>query len=141
MDRRIARLAIAVVTIIAAVVASPLVAWAKWSASGSGSAGAAATTMPIGATPTASVRLNSVQVQWTAVTLGSGAPVQGYDIRRYNAANGSQATVGAGCAGIITGTSCIEQSVPSGTWFYTDTPVQASWTGGTSSPSSSVTTP
>lgn len=125
----------------AVTVAYPLAAWAQWSAAGSGQGGAAATTMPAGATPSVTARSNQVHVQWMAVTLASGASVAGYDIRRYNAVNGTQATIGAGCTGIITATSCVEQSVPPGMWFYTDTPVQASWTGSESSPSSSVTIP
>lgn len=124
-----------------AFLAHPLAAMAQWSAGGTGSGGAAATTMPTGATPTATARGNQVLVRWPAATLGSGTAVAGYDIRRYNAVNGSQVSIGAGCAGIITTTSCIEQSVPSGTWYYTDTPVQASWTGGESSPSATVTIP
>ena len=132
---------VATSALIAAALAYPMAAWAQWSAVGSGAGGAAATTMPTGATPTAAGRGNQVRLQWAAVTLGSGAAVQGYDIRRYNAINGSQATIGAGCAGIITTTSSIEQMVPSGTWFYTDTPVQASWTGVESSPSSTVSIP
>ena len=132
---------LAVGVAVAAALAYPAAAWAQWSASGSGQGGAAATTMPTGATPSVTARSNQVHVQWAAVTLASGASVAGYDIRRYNAVNGTQATIGAGCTGIITATSCTELSVPSGTWFYKDTPVQASWTGGESSASSSVTIP
>ena len=134
-------IALAAGAVITATLAYPVAASAQWSTTGSGPAGAGATTMPAGATPTATARLDSVSVSWSAVTLASGAPVAGYIVHRYNTLNGSPATVGAGCAGIVTSTSCVESSVPSGTWMYTDTPVQANWSGPESSPSSSVATP
>ena len=94
--------------------------------------------MPTGVAPTGSATGSSVTIRWPAVTLSSGAPVAGYVISRINALNGSAATVGPGCAGVVTTTTCTEQSVPSGTWIYTDTPVQLSWTGGASPASSAI---
>lgn len=119
----------------------PSPASAQWSVSGSGFGGGAATTTPTGATPTATARSNSVLVAWSAVTLANGTSVTGYVINRYNAVNGSQATVGASCSGTVTATSCTEQSVATGSWVYTDTPVYDNWTGGQSSPSSQVSVP
>ena len=110
-------------------------ALAAWSATGTGPAGAAATTMPAGAQPAVSVSGSSVTVRWSAATLPGGAAVSGYIITRINAVNGSAATVGAGCSGIITTTTCTEVVVPSGTWVYTDTPMQDNWTGTASPPS------
>jgi len=75
------------------------------------------------------------------VSLSSGAPVAGYIINRYNALNGAAATVGAGCSGIVTTTTCTELSVPSGSWIYTDTPVQLSWMGTPSPASAAITVP
>ena len=137
--RRVPVLAAAVATAATMLVlVHPVAAIAQWSAAGPGAAAAAATIMPTGGTPTLTATSSTVVVTWPAVTLGSGAPVGGYIVQRYDAITGSQATVGAGCTGVVTTTTCIEPSVPSGTWIYTDTPVQASWTGGESSPSAQV---
>ena len=113
-------------------------ALAAWSVQGSGHAAAAATTMPVGKTPTARASGSDVTVTWAAATFPSGTPVGGYDIRRYNAATGAPATVGANCSGTVTATTCIEHNVPAGTWTYTDIPVQESWTGGESPASNQV---
>ena len=125
----------------ASIVATSSVALAAWNAQGSGSAGAAAATMPTGAAPTGSATGSSVSIRWPAVSLSSGAPVAGYIINRYNALNGAAATVGAGCSGIVTTTTCTELSVPSGSWIYTDTPVQLSWMGTPSPASAAITVP
>lgn len=140
-NRVLSRLSTVAATGTMAVLLHPLAAAAQWSASGSGSAAAAATTMPTGSAPTATAGGSSVRVSWSAVTLGSGAPVGGYVINRYNAINGSPTTVGPGCSGIVTTTTCTELTVPSGTWIYTDTPVEASWSGMESPPSSQVLIP
>lgn len=127
--------------VIAAALAAPGLALAQWSSPGSGPSAGAAATMPAGNAPAGSATGSSVSVRWTAATFASGSPVGGYVISRFDAVNGSQATVGPGCSGVVTSTTCTELSVPSGTWVYTDTPVQASWTGSASSPSGAVTVP
>jgi hypothetical protein len=71
----------------------------------------------------------------------NGSAVAGYVINRYSTVTGLPATVGSGCAGIITTTTCTEASVPSGTWTYTDTPVQINWTGGQSPKSTTIDVP
>lgn len=123
----------------AALAATPA-AFAAWSAGGSGSGGAAATTMPTGSAPAGSASFTTVTISWTPVTMADGAAVQGYVIARYNATNGTQATVGASCSGVVTTTTCTETSVPAGTWIYTDTPVEQGWTGGASAASNTITT-
>lgn len=97
--------------------------------------------MPTGVAPTGSATGSSVTLRWPAVTLSNGAPVAGYVISRINALNGSAATVGAGCAGVLTTTTCTELTVPSGAWIYTDTPVELSWTGGASPASAAIVVP
>lgn len=119
-----------------AVAADP--ALAAWSGSGAGSAAGAATIMPGGQAPSGNATGASVTVQWPAATFPNGAPVAGYIVRRYDFATGAQATVGPGCSGTVTSTSCTETAVPAGTWVYTDTPVQDSWTGTESSASPAV---
>ena len=117
----------------------PTVASAAWSANGSGSAGAAAATMPRGSTPTLRASGSTVTVVWTGAQLSNGSAAAGYLVHRYNVATGSGATVGGTCRGVVPANSCSE-TVPPGTWVYTDTPVQSSWTGGESSESAPVTT-
>lgn len=113
-------------------------ALAAWSVAGSGSGTSAATVMPTGTTPTASASGSTVNVAWTTATIPGGTAVAGYLINRYNL-NGSAAVVGGTCSGVVTSTSCSE-TVPAGTWIYTDTPVQFNWTGTESPTSNSVTT-
>ena len=96
--------------------------------------------MPTGGTPTATANVHSVTITWPAASMANGTAAAGYVITRINAINGSPATIGASCSGVVTATSCTETSVPSGTWIYTDTPIQMSWTGTASSPSNSVST-
>ena len=104
-------------------------ALAAWTSAGAGTATAAATVMPTGQQPVVAVSGTSVSVRWPAATLPGGTAVAGYVITRFNAVNGTMASVGAGCSGVITSTTCTELAVPAGAWVYTDTPVQANWTG------------
>jgi len=118
-------------------------AWAYWSAGSvpGGSGAAAATTVGPGMTPTAVVANGVVSVSWGPSTLTSGQAVDGYLVRRYDAATQAPQPVNAGCAGIVTATSCIETSLPSGLWVYTVTPVLGTnWRGAESPPSNAVTT-
>jgi len=128
-----------VVAGLLATLAPACAASAAWSSGATGTAGAAATTMPTGSAPSASASGNEVTVSWPVASFPDGAAVAGYVINRYNASTGAPATVGSGCSGVITATSCTELSVPAGTWVYTDTPVQLSWTGGESPLSPAVT--
>lgn len=107
---------------------APAPASAAWSISGAGPGAAAATTMPAGRAPDAVLTSGTASVIWAAADLGDGVPVAGYVVRRYSAATGSAATVGGTCSGVVTTTSCRE-TLPPGSWVYTDTPVQLSWTG------------
>jgi hypothetical protein len=87
----------------------------------------AATTPPTG---------SAVVVSWIPST--GGAPVAGYEVRSYDATSGTERTVGTGCSGINTGTTCTETSVPAGSWRYTVTPRLASWSGAESPRSTTV---
>jgi hypothetical protein len=128
-------LVMAVSTVAAIAFASP--ALAVWSVGGTGGADAGALTMPTGATPTASANGSTVTVSWSAATFANGAPVAGYVVDRYSS-TGVLQTIGSGCSGVITTLTCAELAVPAGTWTYTDTPVQLSWTGTASAQSNSV---
>lgn len=95
-------------------------------------------TMPTGSTPSGQASGSSVTVSWASAALPNGVAVAGYVIRRYDAATGAQESVGGNCSGVVTTTTCTELSVPSGTWVYTDIPVQSNWTGGASQKSASI---
>jgi hypothetical protein len=111
---------------------------AAWSAGATGHGRGAATTMPNGTQPVGTATGSSVTVRWAAATLGNGTPVAGYVVNRYDALNGAAATVAPGCSGVLATTTCTEQSVPAGTWVYTDTPVQLNWIGGASPASAPI---
>jgi hypothetical protein len=106
--------------------------WAYWSAgSGTGGNGAAsATTVNTGATPTASWSGTTVNLSWSATTLANGTAVSGYIVKRYNATTLAAQTILSSCNGTITGLSCTESSLPTGSWRYSITPVFATnWVG------------
>jgi hypothetical protein len=127
-------------TLLLGVVLAPLTE-AAWSATGAGTASALADTMPSGSQPSASPTGTSVSLRWTAALLPGNEGVAGYVIHRFAATGGAEATVGPGCSGVVTTTICTEANVPAGTWVYTDTPVQDSWSGGQSAASAPVTVP
>jgi hypothetical protein len=132
------RYLLAVAVAVPFALAPASVALAAWSTQGQGNAAGAATVMPNGTAPTGAAVSASVTITWTAAQFPNGAAVAGYVINRYNATTGAPATVNAGCSGVVTTTTCTEQSVQPGTWVYTDTPVQLTWTGGTSPDSAPV---
>jgi hypothetical protein len=138
---RLATLATAGAVIVSLALSPASGAGAAWATQGAGGAAGAASVMPTGATPGATVIRNQVTVSWAPSTLSNGTDVSGYIVNRYNAATGGTATVGAGCSGVVTTTSCTEDSVPPGTWVYTETPVRVNWTGGQSAESAPVVVP
>ncbi len=96
--------------------------------------------MPAGNTPTVSVNGASATVSWTASTFAGGGPaVNGYVVRRFDGATLQEQAIGAGCTGVITALSCVEASVPAGTWVWSVQPVQNNWLGAESSKSASAT--
>lgn len=135
MRRRLLPLVITVCLMITAATA-----WGYWtpgSVSG-GNGAAAASNINQGATPTVSRAGRSVTVSWAASTLANGQPVSGYLVKRYSGSTAQ--TVLTACNGTITGTSCVEDNVPVGTWTYSITPLFATaWSGPESLRSSTVT--
>ncbi len=118
-----------------ALVAVPT-AGAVWAVTGSGQGAAKALVMPTGPTPSASASGSTVTVSWAAVTVGAASV--SYTVRRFDTVTGAPATVGAGCAGTLSGTSCTETNVPAGTWDYAVTPMKGAWRGTESARSASV---
>lgn len=113
---------------------------AFWQTLSSSNFGAAkADTMPQGNTPAASLSGTNVTVSWSAVTTTGGHAVSGYTVARYSSpSGGTKVTAGGGCAATVSGLSCIEQSVPDGTWYYAVTPIISLWTGTESARSAGV---
>lgn len=109
------------------------------SLSSSNFAEAKADAIPRGSTPAGSLSGTNVTLNWAAVTTPGGHNVAGYTIARYSSpSGGTNIAAGGGCAGTVSGPSCVEQSVPDGTWYYTVTPVISLWTGAESSRSAVV---
>jgi hypothetical protein len=119
-------------------------AFAYWSAVGANSGQAQTDTLDQAAPPTTTVTGAYVNLSWLASTTGTGHAVAGYQILRYPAASGGTGvTPGGSCAGnssgIVTSTTCTDQSATPGTWYYTVNPVLNSWAGGESSPRAAAT--
>lgn len=124
---------------VAVAVGFPGGAVAGWSLTGAGSGAAKAKTLGSGNVPTASKSGHKVTVSWTASSYTNGGAPAGYLVKRYDASTGGVQTIGASCAGTITGLTCTENSVLSGSWKYTVTPTTANWRGLESAKSATVT--
>jgi large repetitive protein len=103
---------------------------------------AVAAILPGGATPTVAVTGNDVTVRFaSAVTSpASGSTVlTDYLVRRYATPTGGQPAASFTCTTAGTDPSpdpaagCAEPAVPDGSWYYTDSPTLANWTGPESS--------
>ena len=131
------RLATLALLVAAAIIVAP--AQSGWAPTGAGGGKAKAKTMPTAAppAPTASVSSRDVTVSWTASTFPEGGTVPRYQVRRYNTLNNPQ-TVNANCSGSVSGVSCVERNVPTGTWRYTVQPALGTWLGTESPKSNSV---
>jgi hypothetical protein len=123
--------------IVVIVVGILLVSWggpaasAFWSTvSSSNFAAANADTVNQGAKPAAAVGLaGNVTVTWTASTTAAGRSATGYSIARYASATGGTKVAAAGtCTGTVAALSCTD-TAPTGTWYYTVTPMLSLWQG------------
>ncbi len=128
-----------VLATVVAVLAIPSVAAATWTSTGNGRAYAKADVAPTGARPTVTVAGRNAAVAWTVAKFADGTSVQGYRVQRYDATTGTAATVGAGCAGLVTTLTCTETAVDPGTWRYAVTPIHHNWSGSESPQSLSTT--
>lgn len=124
------------VRIACVVTAAVAISWggpaanAFWQTLSSNSGGAAADSVPAVAAPTASTSAGSAAVSWIQGSTAAGRPVSGYTVARYaSATGGTKVAAAGGCAGTVTTLTCTEAALPSGTWYYTVTPVLASWAG------------
>lgn len=109
-------------------------AWRPTAATGAGGARAAA--LPAGPAPSATVTARSVAVSWPAPT---GAPEPtGYTVERTLSGGGTTAA-GGSCAGTVTGRSCTDTDLATGTYTYRVRATRAGWTGAAGAPSGSAT--
>ena len=109
-----------------------------WSAGATGSGKAAARTLPSGNVPSGTGGVGTVNLSWTASSFAGGGAVPGYVVRRFNSVTLAEATVGGGCAGVVTATACTETGVTTGSWKYTITPAAGTWRGGQSAQSPAI---
>ena len=122
------RWAVLVLAVAVVLAALPATAVATWSDGAAGNAAAKAIALPAGATPAASVSGRSVTVSWSPTTIGAGATPDGYVVKRYGA-DDQPRTVGDGCAGTVSATTCTESAVLAGEWRYTVAPRRGNWIG------------
>jgi hypothetical protein len=132
---------VACVAVLPALLLSRAVAGAAWSTSGTGASTGGAYVLPTGAQPSGSATSTQVTLSWAPVTVPGGLDVGGYLVDRTNAATGAVSPAGPGCSGVVPTNHCVESPVPAGSWIYTDTPVQDSWSGPVSPGSTSITVP
>ena len=132
------RLRFVLLVFVAVAVAFPGGAAAAWTLVRSGSGAAKAKTLGSGNKPTAVAQGRKVTVTWTASSFTTGGAAPGYVVRRYNATTGAGQGALNGCSGTITGLTCTENSVPTGSWQYTITPAAGNWRGPESAKSTVV---
>jgi hypothetical protein len=133
------RLAIIVILGMTVLATTMVGARASWQAGATGAGSTRAAVVSGGAVPSAALAGSSVNVSWSAVTVNDA--IVRYQVRRYDAATGVAQSMGAGCAGTLSGTSCAESAVPAGSWRYSVTPVVATWSGAESARSAAVAVP
>ncbi|AGL17250.1 LamG-like jellyroll fold domain-containing protein [Actinoplanes sp. N902-109] len=141
-DARIRRPIVLLALIAGGLIVAAAAAWAYWTAPATpgSSGGSVAATVNGGVTPAAAKNSSTtVTVSWDASTLSNGAPVDGYQVRRYDAGTLTAQTLTTGCSGTRSTLSCTEMSVPQGSWRYSVVPVIGSnWAGAESGLSNTV---
>lgn len=141
MSRRSLTALLAVSIAVGAAGSPALGYWSGFQTVLHGSGGAGSGSVDPVTAPTANSQGTRVVLTWAASTLSTGAPVDGYVVRRYDAGTGTSQTVGSGCAGTVVATTCTELGMPAGNWTYTVTPVlSGNWRGAASVPSGEVHT-
>jgi hypothetical protein len=125
---------------VAAALASPAPGDAAWSVgrTGSGWVGSKKISTTAPAAPSGSVSSHDVTVSWTASKFVDGTNVPSYIVKRYDAVTNALQTTLSACSGNVGGTSCVEHSVPTGSWKYTVTPAAGVWRGTESAKSATV---
>jgi hypothetical protein len=132
------------IPLIAALTATAAAGAAAWATSGGGVGYARGKSFAPAAAPTATVTLRQnnarVALSWADAGFVGGGGVNGFVVSRY-ASTGQKQTLSGPCNGVVAGTSCNENNVPSGSWQYTITPAVGNWLGSESPKSTIVTVP
>jgi hypothetical protein len=134
----------AIAGLVAAVLAAVLgigVAWAYWTAQGSGNAAANVATFnpPTNVTASTTTGTGTVGLSWSAASLSTGGAPTGYYVSRItNSSSASAPACGSSPSAPIAGTSCNDTGVADGTYHYSVTAIYHSWTA-VSGSSNSVT--
>jgi hypothetical protein len=110
---------------------------ALYSSAGNGAGTTASQSIPASAAPQAVVSVRDITLTWQATTMSGGTAAAAYVVRRYTTAGVAQ-VVNNACVTVTTN-SCVEHSVPDGTWQYSVQAVQGAWTGAESGRSAAVT--
>jgi hypothetical protein len=123
---------------VVAVLGIGTAAWAFFTSRGSGTASASVGTIyqPTGVTVPSTSNGTAISVSWTAPTEPAGVTLDGYYVQRLVGSTPSPAC-GSSPTSLISGTSCSDTGVSSGSYTYEVTAVFRSWTA-TSAPSNSV---
>jgi hypothetical protein len=100
--------------------------WAFWSASGTGSASGAVSSLTAPSAVSASQPtpgVGTVHVAWTPPIAPDGTTVSSFSVQRFSGATPSSA-----CGGVITATGCDDTGVAAGSYTYKVTALFRSWT-------------
>ncbi len=121
------RIAAGIVLLLGVLLGLTSTAWAYWTTSGAGAASASTGTLNPPGTPIATVvpGAQAVALTWTAP---AGLAPQGYYIVRTRDSDGASAFVCASSPTALIPVACTDSPVPAGTFHYTVTAVQGSWT-------------
>jgi large repetitive protein len=122
------------VAAVATLLAVAVGAWGYFTSTGTGTATASVGSINPPSSVTAQQTGANVAASWSAATLNLGGSVQGYRVKR------SDGTTVCGSPTLVTGLSCTDSSVPSGTYTYTVTAVYHSWTASATSGSITILT-
>jgi Bacterial Ig-like domain len=100
--------------------------WAFWSASGTGSASGAVSSLTAPSAVSASQPtpgVGTVHVAWTPPIAPDGTTVSSFSVQRFSGSTPSSA-----CGGVITATGCDDTGVAAGSYTYKVTALFRSWT-------------
>ena len=105
-------------------------AHASWVHNGVGLGSARAVLAGAGSSPTPTTSGRNVSLTWATSTYSNGVTVPSYLVKRYDAAGTVVQTMTSGtCAALVTGLTCTESAVPTGSWRYSVTPAVGNWRG------------
>jgi hypothetical protein len=126
--RRLGRLVVGVVLVVAGLLGATSAAWAYWTSSGDGTGSATTATLHAPGTPVATHTsgTQSVGVSWAAPS--GGVVPEGYYVTRVSEPGGAQVYVCGSSTTVLVPSSCTDTAIPAGSYHYLVTAVYRSWT-------------